>query len=49
MSPSAGGLGSLEGLAAFRDQFGPRVKTVLVGTGGIPLADYLASSPQDKA
>jgi len=42
-------IGSLEGLAAFRDQFGPRVKTVLVGTGGVPLGDYLASSPEGEA
>ncbi len=43
---SGASVGSLEGLATFRAQFGPRVRTVVVGTGGVPLADYLA---QDSA
>ena len=41
--------GSLEGLAALRDQFGPRVRTVLVGTGGTALADFLAADPAAPA
>jgi hypothetical protein len=35
-------VGSLEGLAAFRQAFGPSVKTLLVGTGGIPLDEFLS-------
>lgn len=35
-------VGSLEGLAAFRTAFGPQVRTQLVGTGGMPLTEFLS-------
>ena len=35
-------IGSLEGLAAFREAFGPSVVTALVGTGGVPVEEFLS-------
>jgi predicted AAA+ superfamily ATPase len=35
-------VGSLEGLATFREHFGTRVKAVIAGTGGVPLEQFLA-------
>jgi len=35
-------IGSLEGLGAFRSAFGPSVATQLVGTGGIPVEEFLS-------
>jgi len=35
-------VGALEGLAAFRRTFGPSATTVLVGTGGVPIEDFLS-------
>jgi hypothetical protein len=39
---SGASIGSLEGLAAFRQAFGSSVKTLLVGAGGIPLDEFLS-------
>jgi predicted AAA+ superfamily ATPase len=35
-------IGSLEGLAAFRSAFGSSVATQLVGTGGVPIDEFLS-------
>jgi hypothetical protein len=35
-------VGSLEGLAAFRRTFGPSAGTALVGTGGVPIGEFLS-------
>ena len=39
---SGGEIGSLEGLAAFRSAFGPSIKTQIVGTGGMPVSEFLS-------
>jgi len=39
-------VGSLAGLETFRAHFGPRVKTLVVGTGGVPLEEFLARGPE---
>jgi hypothetical protein len=35
-------IGSLEGLAAFRSAFGSSIKTQIVGTGGMPVSEFLS-------
>jgi predicted RecB family endonuclease len=39
-------IGSLKGLAAFREAFGPQARTQLVGTGGVSLDEFLCTSDE---
>lgn len=39
-------VGSLEGLTAFREAFGAGAQTLIAGTGGIPLEEFLAREPR---
>jgi hypothetical protein len=41
---SGGDVGWLAGLAAFRAAFGKNVSTMIVGTGGVPLEEFLAEA-----
>jgi predicted AAA+ superfamily ATPase len=42
---SGTGTGALAGLVTFKAQFGPRVKAVLVGPGGVSLEEFLSQEP----